>query len=186
MTLEEQMQQYDDEQYAAEDRAEEAVRPKSECEILAAAMDSSLFEVPVIMNTAAKKKQQKQVLVMPTNDPTPGPTPYMTPGPTPQPTNDPTPGLAPNPTLQPNNDPTTDSTPNPTPQPTEPGQDNSASTPICIIDSLTTTITRRDIPNIIKNTTTVHTTDTVHITDTTNTNNPTSNNYYDNIDHKIL
>ena len=62
MTLEEQMQQYDDEQYAVEDRAEEAVRPKSECEILAAAMDSSLFELPVNsnVNTTAKKKQQKR------------------------------------------------------------------------------------------------------------------------------
>ena len=56
MTLEEQIQQYDDEQYAVEDRIEEVVRLKGECEILAAVMDSSLFEVPIIMNTAAKKK----------------------------------------------------------------------------------------------------------------------------------
>ena len=56
ITLEVQMQQYDDEQYAAEDREEDAARPKSEWETLAAVMDSSLFEILVITNTTARKK----------------------------------------------------------------------------------------------------------------------------------
>ena len=63
------------------------------------------------------------------------------------------------------------------------------------IEDKFTTSTTMDIPNIIKNTTTVHTTNTVHTTDTTATNkvietpilssSPTSNNYYDNIDNKF-
>jgi len=65
-----------------------------------------------------------------------------------------------------------------------------------IIEDKFTTSTTTDIPNIIENTTTVYITNTVHTTDTTDTNkvietpilspSPTSNNYYDNIDNKIL
>ena len=43
MTLEEQIQQYDDEQFVAENRAEEGARLKNEWAIATAAMDNSLF-----------------------------------------------------------------------------------------------------------------------------------------------
>ena len=42
MTLGEQMQQCDDEQYVVKDKAEDAARPKNKWMILAAAMDTSL------------------------------------------------------------------------------------------------------------------------------------------------
>lgn len=44
MTLLEKIQQYDDKQYAVDDKAEEVARPKNEWEIAAAAMYNSLFD----------------------------------------------------------------------------------------------------------------------------------------------
>ena len=45
MTLEEQIQQYEDEQFAAEDRAEEAAWPISKWEKAAAILDASLYKL---------------------------------------------------------------------------------------------------------------------------------------------
>mmetsp|Transcript_7984 Transcript_7984/g.8545 ORF Transcript_7984/g.8545 Transcript_7984/m.8545 type:complete len:174 (+) Transcript_7984:347-868(+) len=72
-----------------------------------------------------------------------------------------------------------------------------SNTTMCkISDSTVSTTNTAPVPNIIENTTTVYITNTVHTTDTTDTNkvietpilspSPTSNNYYDNIDNKIL
>ena len=68
MTLEEEMQQWEDEHYTAEDRVEEAARPKSEWMILAAAMDSSIFEpIPPTRTTHTQPKDQQESVILNNN-----------------------------------------------------------------------------------------------------------------------